>query len=105
MRAGQLDSLIEIQRRVTTLDTYGVPTDAWELVARMRAAVMDYAIADREGQRGSTTETSTTFRTRYLADVTLEHRVIYDGDAYTIKNIRELGRARGLDLRCERAGQ
>ena len=103
MRAGSLDSVIEIQRPVTALDLYGVPMMTWVLVAKMRAAVLDYALDDREGERGATSETAITFRTRYLAGVTLDHRVQYDGDAYTIKSIRELGRARGLDFRCEKA--
>lgn len=104
MRAGSLDSVILIQRPVTTIDEYGTPAESWELVAKMRAAVLQYSLEDREGQRGSTSETEITFRTRYLAVVNLDHRVQYDGDSYTIKSIRELGRARGLDLTCARAG-
>ena len=105
MRAGSLDSVIFIQRPVTTVDEYGTPAESWELVAKMRAAVLQYSLDDREGQRGSTSETSITFRTRYLASAGLEQRVIYDGDAYRIKQIKELGRGRGLDLICERIGQ
>lgn len=104
MRAGSLDSVIIIQRPVTTIDEYGTPAESWELVAKMRAAVLQYSLDNREGQRGSTSETEITFRTRYLADVSLDHRVQYDGDSYAIKQIRELGRGRGLDLGCERVG-
>lgn len=105
MRAGSLDSVIIIQRPVTAIDEYGTPAESWELVAKMRAAVLQYSLDDREGQRGSTSETSITFRTRYLAGASLDQRVIYDGDAYTIRQIKELGRGRGLDLICERVGQ
>lgn len=105
MRAGTLDSVIYIQKPATTsADEYGTPIESWELVAKMRAAVLQYSLDDREGQRGSTSETSITFRTRYLAGANLDQRVIYDGDAYTIRQIKELGRGRGLDLICERVG-
>ncbi|ACF02482.1 phage head-tail adaptor [Rhodopseudomonas palustris TIE-1] len=105
MRAGSLDSVIEIRRPVTQVNGYGTPSvTEWVLVAKMRAAVLDYALDDREGQRGNVSETAITFRTRYLADVSLDHRVEYDGNSYTIKQVRALGRARGLDLRCERVG-
>jgi SPP1 family predicted phage head-tail adaptor len=104
MRAGSLDRVIEIQRPTTTLDLYGTPTQGWAKVATMRAAMLQYSTDDREGQRGSTTDTTVTFRTRWLDGVTLENRILYDGQAFKIIKTKEIGRRAGLDIMCERVG-
>lgn len=104
MRAGNLDRVIEIQRRTTGLDLYGTPTETWTPVATLRAQLLQHATDDKEGQRGHTTDVVRTFRTRWLDGVTLENRVSYDGQQYQISQIKELGRRRGLDLTCERVG-
>lgn len=105
MQAGKLDSVIEIQRPTTTLDLYGTPTQGWAKVATMRAQLLAFSTDNREGQRGSTTDTTITFRTRWLDGVTLEDRVLYDGQqAFKIIQIKEIGRRVGLDLIVERVG-
>jgi SPP1 family predicted phage head-tail adaptor len=104
MRAGDLDRVIEIQRRTPEgRDVFGTVTEVWVKVATMRAKVLQFATDDREDSRGHTTDTSITFRIRWLG-VTLEDRVLYNGQAYTIRQIKELGRRVGLDLVCERVG-
>jgi len=40
---------------------------------------------------------------RWLDGVTTEHRIVYEGDAFDIKETKELGRRRGLDVRCVKA--
>ncbi|QOZ26165.1 head-tail adaptor protein [Bradyrhizobium sp. CCBAU 51753] len=104
MRAGDLDRVIEIQRRTTGLDLYGTVIDTWATFATMRAKLMQFVIDDREAQRGQTTDAVITFRTRWLDGLTLEHRVVYQGNTYTIRNLKELGRRIGFDIICERSG-
>lgn len=104
MRAGNLDRVITIERRTTGLDLYGTVTDTWALVTTMRAQVIQFATDDREGSRGGTTDTTITFRTRWLDGVTLEHRVTYQYQAFKIGKIVEIGRRVGLDIMCERVG-
>jgi SPP1 family predicted phage head-tail adaptor len=104
MRAGSLDRVLEIQRPTTTLDLYGTPTQGWAKVATMRAAMLQYSTDDREGQRGSATDATVTFRTRWLDGVTLENSVLYDGERFKITGIKEIGRRVGLDIMCERVG-
>ena len=70
----------------------------------MRAQVLANAIDDREGARGSTTDTTITFRMRWHADLTLESRITYENQAFQIAGIREIGRHIGLDVTCERVG-
>lgn len=104
MRAGNLDRQIEIQHRTTALDDYGTPVETWSALATVRAQLLAFTIDDREGTRGSTTDTNVTFRLRWLDGVTLEHRVLYAGSTYTIRQVVELGRRNGLDLKCDRVG-
>jgi SPP1 family predicted phage head-tail adaptor len=104
MRAGSLDRTILIQRRGTGLDFNGDPVDTWSTIATMRAQKLENAISDRESVRGNVTENVITFRMRWLALVTLEDRVSYEGQQFKITRIVELGRRRGMDLMCDRVG-
>lgn len=104
MRAGNLDRVIELQRRSTGIDAWGTPIDIWTTFATMRAQLLQNATDDREGARGKTTDAVLTFRTRWLDGVTLENRVVYQGAQFTIGRIKEIGRRVGLDLACERVG-
>src|SRR4051812_46801253 len=104
MRAGNLDRVIEIQRRSTGLDLYGTPIDVWTTFATMRAQKLENAVNDREGARGDTTDNVITFRTRRIDGVGLDHRVTFEGQAFKIMTIKEIGRCVGLDIVCERVG-
>ncbi|WP_256807150.1 phage head closure protein [Bradyrhizobium sp. Bra64] len=104
MRAGNLDRLIEIQRRTTGLDLYGTVTDTWTTYATMRAQLLKNATDDREGASGHTTDAVLTFRSYYFASLSLNDRLLYEGQPYEIKGITEIGRRVGIDVVCERIG-
>lgn len=103
MRAGKLDKTITIERREDALGPYREQHVTWLPIATMRAQIVNDSTEEFIRGQGATTETSITFRLRWLDGVTTEHRVTYDGAAYDIKELRELGRRRGLDIRCERS--
>ncbi|MEH2542815.1 head-tail adaptor protein [Bradyrhizobium sp. AZCC 1699] len=103
MRAGQLDRSIELQSRATGLDLYGTVIDVWTTFATVRAQVLQYDTSNREGAR-TTTDTMITFRIYFLDSLTLENRVLCNGQAFKIQKIREIGRRAGLDLVVERVG-
>lgn len=104
MRAGNLDRVIEIQQPTAAISEAGTPNDSWTPFATVRAQLLQFNTDDRETARGGSTEQSVTFRIRWLDGVTLDHRVTYEGRAFTIKTIKELGRRAGLDVICERVG-
>jgi SPP1 family predicted phage head-tail adaptor len=104
MRAGTLDRVIEIQSGYSEIDYRGVPIDTWTTIATMRAQVLQIATDDREDARGHTSDKTITFRTRWLDGVTLENRIIYQGNQFAIRQIKEIGRRVGLDITCERVG-
>lgn len=105
MKAGDLDQVIIIERSSTSLDVNRVPVETWAPLATVRAGIVTASTEEFMRGRGATSETSIVFRIRYLDNLTLADRVIYCGDAHNIEDMRELGRARGLDIRVERAGQ
>lgn len=104
MRAGNLDRLIEIQRRTTGLDLYGTVIDTWTTFVTMRAQLLKNATDDREGARGHTTNAVLTFRMYYFASLSLNDRLLYEGQQYEITGITEIGRRVGMDVTCERVG-
>lgn len=104
MRAGNLDRIIEIQRRTTGLDLYGTPVETWATFATMRAQLLKTAIDDQEGARGHTTDAVLTFRMYYFASLSLNDRLLYEGQQYDVKQITEIGRRVGMDVTCERVG-
>lgn len=104
MRAGSLDRLIEIQRRTTGLDLYGTPLETWSTYATLRAQLLKNATDDREGERGHTTDAVLTFRTYYFASLSLNDRLLYQGESYNVTGIIEIGRRVGMDVGCQRVG-
>ncbi|QDM27568.1 head-tail adaptor protein [Tardiphaga sp. vice304] len=104
MRAGDLTETITIERAGTALDANRAPVETWAPLATVRAGIVTASTEEFMRGRGASSETSIVFRLRFMEDLCLADRVIYYGDAYNIKDLRELGRARGLDIRVERAG-
>lgn len=100
MRAGKLDRTITIQRASVTDDDYGAPQEAWATVATVRAQLIQSTAKEFIRDYGAAGVTTCVFRIRYLAGVTLADRVGYDGKTYDVKEITEIGRRRGLELRC-----
>ena len=104
MRAGKLDRTIVIQRISTTIDNYGVPVESWTNFAFLRAELVTRSATEVIGAVGAMTDTSVTFRTRWLAGVSLADRITFDGATYNIKSIIEVGRRRALEIVVERLG-
>ena len=104
MRAGNLDRVITIQRRTTGIDLYGTPIETWTDYATIRGQLLKNATDDREGQRGHTTDILLNFRIRFVASLSLNDRLLYQGQQYQVTQISEIGRRVGMDLTCERVG-
>jgi head-tail adaptor len=103
MRAGNLDRVIEIQSPTVTLNEYRTPVTVWSPLATLRAQLLKRSVDGREGQH-TVTDSTATFRCYFYPGVTLEHRVMFEGQAFKITSIRELGRHAGMDLSVERVG-
>lgn len=104
MRAGKLDKTIELQRHTVAVDDYGTPTEGWATVATIRAQVLQSSTEEFLRSFGTTSDTAIIFRIRHMDGLTPTDRVLFDGKAYDLKAVKELGRRAGLDLRCAMVG-
>ena len=104
MRAGKLDREITFERATETVDGYGATAPTWAPLATMRAQLIDATTDESIRAFGASTESTVVFRTRYLEGLTVADRVIYEGSAYEIVQLKEIGRRRGLDIRAKRFG-
>lgn len=103
MRAGKLNRVIDIERAVVTVDTFGTPVETWKWVTSLRAQLVEETAEETMRSHGSATETLLVFRTRFY-DLTLAERIVYGGRPYDLKKIKELGRRQGMELHAAAAG-
>lgn len=101
MRAGSLDRTINVQAFSNTVDAYGTPVEAWTDFATLRAQIVQASTDEFLAGYGESDSLVVIFRTRWHSGVTPDHRVQYEGKNLNIREIKEIGRHRGLELRCE----
>lgn len=104
MRAGRLDQTIEIRRQAMDgVDPFGSPIPGTiSTVATLRAQVIEASTEEFIRAWGANDETVIIFRTRWVGDVTLSDFIRHEGVDYNLKQIKPIGRRRGLELRCTR---
>lgn len=104
MRAGKLDREIEIRSlALPEPDDYGVvdPEAATVTSRTVRAEVLQASTEEYLRGYGEGENASVIFRIRYLVGATPEWEVLYEGRKFNIREIKEIGRRKGLELRCE----
>lgn len=99
MKAGSLDRVITVQRRTESRDEFGVVTDTWSTIATIRAQKVQASTTEFLQAAGTGAEATVIFRTRWLAGLLTTDRVTCDGTAHDIKELKELGRRKGLEIR------
>lgn len=101
MRAGKLDQVVQLRRATIVDDGWGGqapgPTETY---ATMRAQVIQTSTEEFIRSWGIADETAVIFRLRFIDDVTLADEVRCDGADFNIKEIKPIGRRRGIELRC-----
>lgn len=104
MRAGKLDRTIVMRTVTYEDDGYGnsVPTETD--FATLRAQVIEESTDEFIRTYGASTERLRIFRTRFVDGVTLSMTVVEEGRSYNLKQVKEIGRRRGLELRCVAVG-
>ncbi|TCP90947.1 SPP1 family predicted phage head-tail adaptor [Rhizobium sp. PP-CC-2G-626] len=103
MRAGKLDKTITIERRGETVDDYGTVSEGWTNVASVRAQVIQSSTEEFLKSAGTTEQTAIIFRIRHRDGIQPEDRISYAGSTFDLKEVKVLGRASGMDLRCTSA--
>lgn len=101
MRAGKLDRTITIERFSSTTDDFGTPVETWTPVATLRAQVIQSSTEEFLSTQGATDATVIVFRTRWLDGITTSDQLGYEGKPFNIREVKEIGRRRGTEIRCE----
>lgn len=105
MRAGKLDRWIIIERAIRDVKETGAPGEVWQTFAAMRAEIVQASAQEFMRDFGASSEAATVFRIRYVRGVTVADRVLYAGRVHDLKEIKELGRRKGLELRTVGRGR
>ena len=106
IRAGKLDRTIIIEAPARTVDNAGRVNDAWSHVLTTRAEVIELSTTAFLRDPGDVNESSIIFYARHSPAVAPGMRIMFNGSAFTIKTVVEIGRRLGMELRCiARAGQ
>ena len=101
LQAGKMDRDIVIEAVTRTFDAAGAPVETWSTVLSCRAELVQSTAKEFIRDFGSDHVSSTIFRIRWTDQITLENRVTYNGTHYDIIELAELGRRRGLEIRCK----
>ena len=90
----------------------GTVTETWaDLAIGIRAQLLSPGVVTAAAPRrfaevefdeayGAADETVLDFRVRFIHGLTTADRVSYSGNAYKITGLTEIGRRRGLEIRC-----
>lgn len=104
MRAGRLDNTITLNRMTYVDDGMGNQIPQPEVLATLRAQIIDESTEEFIRSYGASTERLRIFRTRHMDGITLSDTVEHVGITYNLKEIKPIGRRRGLELRCVAVG-
>ncbi|MCS3740228.1 phage head closure protein [Rhizobium sp. BK661] len=100
MRAGKLDRTISVERLAETVSASGAVSSAWTNIATVRAEIVHQSASEFLTGFGEAQDGTIIFRVRYLPGISTADRVAYNGASYDLKEITEIGRRRGLELRA-----
>ncbi|WP_180901945.1 phage head closure protein [Martelella soudanensis] len=101
MQAGKLDRRIRIDRwDETGRNELNEPMPAWTTVTTVWAQQRPNRGDERFSSGQLAGQIVMTFHIRFRGDLTREDRIVYEGRAYNIKDIREVGRRKVSEIDC-----
>lgn len=104
MRAGKMDEIISFKRTSYEVhDEFARVAEAKDWVINregLRAQIIESSTEEYLRAYGEAPEGVIVFRTRYFHDAATADVIVWGGRAYDIKNIRHIGRRRGLEFRA-----
>jgi SPP1 family predicted phage head-tail adaptor len=90
MAAGPLRERIEIQAKTLTSDGMGGFTETWAIVATVWGRTWGATGNERQLATMSQAQVSRHFAVRYFADLTTQHRVIFEGQSYNVTFVNHI---------------
>ncbi|MEW4399620.1 phage head closure protein [Agrobacterium tumefaciens] len=101
INAGKMDRRITIDRQTETVKPSGDVSKVWTPIAVVWAEVLQQSATEFFTGFGEAETGNIIFRIRYMPGITTADRVSYNGNAYGLKEIKEIGRYEALELRGE----
>lgn len=96
-----MDRRIALQSNTHTQNTFGEPVETWSTLATVWCEVVPMRVSEMYLASEERVLKSTIFRIRYRGDVNEKMRILYEGQAYRITGINEVGRNMGLEIMGE----
>lgn len=104
MRAGLLNRRINIERRATTQDALGQPSESWTLVAAVWADIRHLGGLESIKAGADTSVVRASIRIRYRTGLDAGMRVTHGADTYDVRAVLpDTARREYVDLVCEMA--
>ncbi len=104
MRAGKLDRSITIERRADVVGEGGRVETVWSTLATRRAELLEDTASATTGGAGELSKVALRFRIRFIADLSFDDRVVFDGTSYEIAAIAEIGRRKATEIELVKVG-
>jgi SPP1 family predicted phage head-tail adaptor len=91
---------ITVERFSTSVNEAGTPVMTWAAVSTLRAQKIERSTREYVRAQGAEDETIIVFRVRHTTDITNADRLQFEGRTLNIRELVEIGRRVGLELRC-----
>lgn len=102
MRAGKFDRWITIWKpEDVEVDDYGTPTLDDKLGLGVRAQLIEQSTEEFLRSYGETDQTVAIFRIRWRDGITTDNIVKFEERRFNLREVKQIGRRKGLELRCE----
>ncbi|MBB4955523.1 SPP1 family predicted phage head-tail adaptor [Agrobacterium vitis] len=101
LNIGKMDRRITIEHETETVKPSGSVVKTWAPVATVWAEILQQTASEFLTNYGEAETGTVIFRVRFRPGITTADRVRYDGIAYDLKEIKEIGRRHALELRGE----
>jgi SPP1 family predicted phage head-tail adaptor len=99
MRSGSLDRRVELQHRnLAARNTQGEQVESFTTFATVWAKKTDLRGREYFAAQEMQAEASAKFEMRWRDDLLATDRILFNGVAYNVRNIAELGRREGLEV-------
>lgn len=102
MRAGKLDRVITLERSTYVSDGHGGEDLVWAKLGNVRAQIVQANTEEFVRSYGIVQDELVIFRIRHYPTLDTADRVRFAGQVYNINQVAQIGRERGMELRCVR---
>lgn len=100
LAAGKLTEIVTIERETTTRTPSRGTASTWTEIATEWAEVAKSSSADFLTGFGTAQQGTVIFRIRWREGLTTADRIVFNGRAHQIKEIANIGRRVGLEIRA-----